>query len=112
MSDTPTAAFSLRIRVRLDNRPGMLGKVAVAVGEAGGNIAGLEGFEAKHAHLDEDIVVNCANEAQQQVIVDAIKALEADGIELLEWEDRTFAMHEGGKIEVLALSPVGDRDDL
>jgi malate dehydrogenase (oxaloacetate-decarboxylating) len=112
MSDTPTAAFSLRLRVRLDNRPGMLGKVAVAVGEAGGNIAGLEGFEAKHAHLDEDIVVNCASEAQQQVIVDAIKALEADGIELLEWEDRTFAMHEGGKIEVLALSPVGDRDDL
>jgi malate dehydrogenase (oxaloacetate-decarboxylating) len=112
MSDTPTAAFSLRIRVRLDNRPGMLGKVAVAVGEAGGNIAGLEGFEAKHAHLDEDIVVNCASEAQQQVIVEAVRALGNEGVELLEWEDRTFAMHEGGKIEVLALSPVGDRDDL
>jgi malate dehydrogenase (oxaloacetate-decarboxylating) len=112
MSDTPTAAFSLRLRVRLDNRPGMLGKVAVAVGEAGGNIAGLEGFEAKHAHLDEDIVVNCAGVPQQEAIVEAIRALGPDGIELLEWEDRTFAMHEGGKIEVLALSPVGDRDDL
>jgi malate dehydrogenase (oxaloacetate-decarboxylating) len=112
MSDTPTAAFSLRLRVRLDNRPGMLGKVAVAVGEAGGNIAGLEGFEAKHAYLDEDIVVNCAGEAQQQAIVAAVKALADDGVELIEWEDRTFAMHEGGKIEVLALSPVGDRDDL
>jgi malate dehydrogenase (oxaloacetate-decarboxylating) len=112
MSDTPTAAYSLRLRVRLDNRPGMLGKVAVAVGAAGGNITGLEGFEAKHAHLDEDIVVNCAGEAQQQAIIEAVRALEPDGIELLEWEDRTFALHAGGKIEVLTLSPVGDRDDL
>jgi malate dehydrogenase (oxaloacetate-decarboxylating) len=112
MSDTPTAAYSLRLRVRLDNRPGMLGKVAVAVGRAGGNIAGLEGFEAKHPHLDEDIVVNCTSEVHQQVILDAVRALGDDGVELLEWEDRTFALHEGGKIEVLALSPVGDRDDL
>ena len=31
---------------------------------------------------------------------------------MLEWEDRTYAMHQGGKIEVLPLFPVGDRDDL
>jgi malate dehydrogenase (oxaloacetate-decarboxylating) len=112
MSDTPTAAFSLRIRLRLENRPGMLGKVAVAVGAAGGNIAGLEGFEAKGSHLDEDVVVNCTSEAHQDEVLDAIRALAAEGIDLISWEDRTFAMHEGGKIEVLALSPVGDRDDL
>ncbi len=112
MSDTPTAAFSIRIRVRLENRPGQLGKLAVAVGDAGGNISGLEGFEAKAAHLDEDVVVNCSSEAHQQVVLDAIRGLASEGIELLQWEDRTFAMHEGGKIEVLALSPVGDRDDL
>lgn len=112
MSDTPTAAFSLRVRVRLENRPGILGKVAVAVGAVGANIVGLEGFEAKHAHLDEDIVINCASEAHQEVVLDAIRSLEPEGIELHRWTDRTFALHEGGKIEVLALSPVGDRDDL
>ena len=31
---------------------------------------------------------------------------------MLAWEDRTFTMHEGGKIEVLPLAKVGDRDDL
>ena len=112
MSETPTAAFSIRIRVRLENRPGMLGRLAVAVGAAGGNISGLEGFEAKLAHLDEDVVVNCTSEVHQQEILEAIRGLASEGIELLDWEDRTFAMHEGGKIEVLALSPVGDRDDL
>src|SRR5690242_9159335 len=107
MSETPTAAYSIRLRVRLENRPGQLGKLAVAIGAAGGNIAGLEGFEAKAAHLDEDVVVNCTSEQHQQEVLDAIRALEGEGIELLSWEDRTFAMHQGGKIEVLALSPVG-----
>jgi malate dehydrogenase (oxaloacetate-decarboxylating) len=110
MADTPTAAFSLRIRARLQNVPGTLGRLAVAIGDAGGNISALEGFEAKQRYLDEDIVVNCTSEAHQQQIIAAINAL--DGIEVMEWNDRTFTMHEGGKIEVLPLCSVGDRDDL
>jgi len=110
MADTPTAAFSIRIRVRLVNRPGALGRLAVAIGEAGGNIAALEGFEAKQSHLDEDIVVDCRSEEHQQQVLSAIEGLE--GIEVLAWDDRTFTMHQGGKIEVLPLAKVGDRDDL
>jgi malate dehydrogenase (oxaloacetate-decarboxylating) len=105
-----TAAYSLKIRVRLDNRPGALGELATAVGAAGANIVGLEGFEAKARHLDEDLVVNCRDEAHQERVLDAIRALEH--IELLSWVDRTFQMHEGGKIEVLPLAPVLDREDL
>ena len=48
----PTAAYSVRLRVRLDNVPGTLGRLAIAVGEVGGNIIALEGFEAKTTHLD------------------------------------------------------------
>ncbi len=110
MSGTPTAAYSIRIRARLANEPGVLGRLAVAIGEVGGNIWALEGFEAKHSALDEDIIVNCSSEAHQQQVLDAVRGL--DGVEILEWDDRTFAMHEGGKIEVLPLFPVGDRDDL
>jgi malate dehydrogenase (oxaloacetate-decarboxylating) len=105
-----TAAYSLTIRVRLDNRPGALGELATAVGAVGGNIAALEGFEAKARHLDEDLVVNCRDEAHQQQVLDAIRGLEH--IELLSWFDRTFQMHEGGKIEVLPLAPVLDNEDL
>jgi malate dehydrogenase (oxaloacetate-decarboxylating) len=110
MSRTPTAAYSLRIRVRLVNQPGTLGRLAIAIGDAGGNIAGLEGFEAKHSHLDEDIIVNCASEEHQETVLQAIRDLE--GVEVLEHHDRTFAMHQGGKIEVLPLMPTADRDDL
>src|SRR3954464_1359334 len=110
MADTPTAAFSLRIRVRMVNKPGDLGRLAVAIGEVGGNIAGLDGFLAKQLFLEEDIIVDCRSESHQAEVLTAIEALE--GIDVLAHEDRTFKMHEGGKIEVLPLAPVGDRDDL
>jgi len=92
------------------NEPGMLGRLAIAIGAAGGNIAGLEGFEVKTEHLDNDVVVNCSSETHQEQVRAAVEA--TDGIEILEWEDRTFKMHEGGKIEVLPLAPVADVDDL
>ena len=110
MAETTTAAFSIRLRVRLDNTPGALGLLASAIGSVGGNIWSLEGFEAKESSLDEDVVVNCSSEAHQQQVLDAVRA--ADGIELIEWEDRTFAMHEGGKVDVVSRIVVNDRDDL
>ncbi len=110
MADTPTPAFSVKVRVRMINSPGMLGRLAVAIGDKGANICGLEGFEVKTAHLDEEIIINCMSEAHQEQVRLAIENIE--GVEILSWQDRTFEMHEGGKIEVLPLAPVGDADDL
>ena len=110
MTDTTTAAFSIRLRVRLDNSPGALGQLASAIGSVGGNIWSLEGFEAKHAALIEDVVVNCSSESHQNLVVDAVRAV--PGVELLEWEDRTFALHEGGKVDVVSRIAVNDREDL
>jgi malate dehydrogenase (oxaloacetate-decarboxylating) len=110
MADTPTAAYSILIRARLSNVPGTLGRLAIAIGEVGGNISALEGFEAKQRYLDEDVVVNCRSVEHQQEVLQALHDL--DGVEVLAWEDRTFKMHDGGKIEMLPLFPVGDRDDL
>ncbi len=107
---TNTAAYSIRLRVRLDNRPGTLGHLATAIGDVGGNITAIGGFDARGTHLDEDVLVNCSSEEHIARITDAVRAV--DGIELIEVADRTFEMHEGGKIEVLARMPIADRDDL
>ena len=106
----PTPAYSVRIRVRMVNKPGSLGRVAVAIGEVGANITGLEGFVVKTSHLEDDLIVYCGSEAHQGQVREAIEALE--GIEILEWHDRTHEMHEGGKIEVVATSALSDYDDL
>src|SRR6478609_6168357 len=97
---SPTAAFSVTIRVRLDNTPGTLGKLAAAIGGVGGNIVALEGFEARDEYLDEDLIVNCISEAHIEVVVASLDGIE--GLEVISVSDRTFAMHAGGKIEVLA----------
>src|SRR5690606_1427581 len=107
---SPTAAYSIRLRVRLDNRPGSLGRLATAIGDAGGNITAIGGFDVRGPVLEEDLVVNCRDEAHIEQVRAAAEGLE--GCEVLEVLDRTFLMHDGGKIEVLARMPVSDRDDL
>ena len=41
MPITPSAQYSLTLRVEIDHRPGMLGKVASAIGGAGRNCDAL-----------------------------------------------------------------------
>jgi hypothetical protein len=94
----------------MQNQPGMLGRLAIAIGEVGANISALQGFEVKTDTLDDDLVVNCVSEAHQEQVRAAVESV--DGVEVLEFEDRTFKMHEGGKIEVLPLAPVRDVEDL
>ena len=107
---TPTAAFSVNLSVQLDNTPGTLGRLAAEIGQVGGNIAAVSGFEAKGPVVLEDVVVHCRAEAHAQKVIDVAKAV--PGVVVLEAYDRTFRMHEGGKIEVLPLAPTRDRDDL
>ncbi len=110
MTAPTSAQYSLNLRVRLDNVPGVLGSLATTIGDAGGNIFAIEGFVAKGPILERDIVVNCRDAAHQADIVTAANGVA--GVTVLDHFDRTFRMHEGGKIEVLPLCPVGDADDL
>ena len=110
MANKTTAAYQIHLHLRLSNAPGVLGAFASTVGEHGGNIAVVEGFEAKGRVVERGICVNCRDEDHQKQIVEAVQAVE--GIEVLDWYDRTFRMHEGGKIETEPLAPVGDADDL
>lgn len=106
----PTAAYSITLAVSLANRPGVLGRFAAAIGDAGGNIAAIPGFEAKGPVVVREIDVY-ASSAEHAADV-AAAAGDVEGVTLLDWWDRTFRLHEGGKIEVGALCPVNDDDDL
>ena len=84
--------------------------MAGAIGAAGGNIAVVEGFEAKGAAIERSVCINARSVEHQRQIIDAVDAVE--GVDVLMWFDRTFRMHEGGKIKTDPLYPVRDRDDL
>ena len=107
---TTSTQYSIALTVSLKNVPGVLGRLTTAIGEAGGNIFAIEGFVAKGPTLERTIVVNCSSVEHQQEIVDVV--VDLTDVDVIDHYDRTFRMHEGGKVEVLPLCPVGDRDDL
>jgi uncharacterized protein with ACT and thioredoxin-like domain len=70
----PTAAFQIQMRVRLRNVPGVLGALASVIGDVGGNIAVVEGFEAKGASLERSICVNARDEDHQKRAVGLVRS--------------------------------------
>ena len=107
---TPVASYSLTVRVRIANQPGMLGKVTSAIGEAGGDIGAVDIVEAGGQTMTRDVTFKCSDEAHGQRIVEGLKGVE--GITVINVSDRTFLMHLGGKIEVNGRIAVKTRDDL
>jgi malate dehydrogenase (oxaloacetate-decarboxylating) len=110
MSATPSAQYSLTIRVEIAHRPGMLGQVATAIGRAGGVIGAVDLVEVAGDRLLRDITVDAADPDQWHAITDALDDL--DGVRVVDTTDRTFLMHVGGKIEQRNKHPLRTRDDL
>ncbi len=104
------AAYSVRIRVEVGNEPGTLGRLATAIGTAGGNITALDIVDASGDRIVEDVSVDARNDTHADEIADAVGAL--DGVSVRSVRDRTFLLHEGGKIEVRSRIPLKDRADL
>ena len=59
MSTLPNAAFSISLDCQLDNVPGTLGRLCGAIGEAGGNIGALDGFDVRGPVLRRTTVRGC-----------------------------------------------------
>src|SRR4029450_12356764 len=70
MSATPSAQYSLTIRVEIAHRPGMLGQVATAIGRAGGVIGAVDLVEVAGDRLLRDITVDAADPDQWHAITD------------------------------------------
>jgi malate dehydrogenase (oxaloacetate-decarboxylating) len=107
---TPNAAYSVSVRLEVEDRPGALGRVATAIGDAGGNIVALDIVDAEGGTLVEDVTVDARDEVHAAAIGEAVGALE--GVRLVSVLDRTFLLHAGGKIEVRSKIPLRDRSDL
>src|SRR3954449_3962438 len=110
VSEHTSAQYSLTIRVRTRHRPGYLGRVTTAIGEAGGTIGSIDLIAADAEHTLRDLTVDTTGLEHGERIVAAIGAV--DGAEVVDATDRTFRLHLGGKIEQVNRVPVKTRDDL
>ena len=107
---TPSASYSLTLRVRLSSRAGSLGEVTMAIGRAGGDIGAIDIVTVGNDHIIRDITVSSVSSKHGEQIVETVK--DVDGVELIQVSDPTFLMHLGGKIEVVPKMPLKTRADL
>ena len=107
---SPSAQFSLILRVEIERLPGMLGRVASVIGEAGGQVGAVDIVEQRDSSTVREITVDANDEAHAEAIGSAVDAI--DGARVLERTDRTFELHRGGKIFTGLKSPIRTRDDL
>jgi malate dehydrogenase (oxaloacetate-decarboxylating) len=110
MAVLPSASYSLTVRLMITNRPGMLGRVASAIGDAGGDIGAVDLVESGRDRILRDITVKARDSEHGQAIVNRLKQLA--GVRVVNISDRTFLLHLGGKIEIHNKVPVRTRDDL
>lgn len=107
---TPNSAYSVKITLELPDRPGMLATALEAIAKVGGNIGKIDLVEETAETSIRELVVDAASTSHADEIVAAVKEL-AD-IKLLSYSDRTFDLHQGGKISVESRIPVRNREDL
>src|SRR6184192_3843317 len=107
---TPSASYSFTIRLQIANRPGMLGRVASAIGDAGGDIGAVDLVETTRERTLRDMTVKARDSIHAQQIVSRLRHVA--GVRIGHVSDRTFLMHLGGKIEVSNKVPIRTRDDL
>lgn len=110
MEVTPSASYSVTVRVEIQNHAGMLGRLTSEIGRLGGDIGAIDIVSVNQGLMVRDLTINCRDEAHANSLVEGIAALE--GITLVHHSDRTFLLHLGGKIEVVSRAPIRTRDDL
>jgi malate dehydrogenase (oxaloacetate-decarboxylating) len=106
----PSASFSATLRVRLENRPGTFGRLADAIGDAGGLLGAIDLVRVETGKKVRDVTVLAGDADHMGRIAEAVR--QVPGIEVVNVSDRTFLMHLGGKIEIALKSPLRTRDDL
>jgi malate dehydrogenase (oxaloacetate-decarboxylating) len=107
---SPSASYSLTIRVVVPSAPGSFAQVAAAIGSAGGDLGAIDLVRAGREGTVRDVTVNAGDSEHGKRVVDAVRAV--PGVDVQSVSDRTFLLHLGGKIEVTPKSPIRTRDDL
>ncbi len=107
---TPSPSYSITMRLEIENKPGMFGRVATAVGAVGGDLGAVDIVSVGRDVLVRDLTVNARDRQHEKLIVDTVKNIE--GIKVRSVSDKVFLMHLGGKIRIENKIPVNTREAL
>jgi malate dehydrogenase (oxaloacetate-decarboxylating) len=106
----PVATYSIIVRAQYPNKPGMLGMIASAIGEAGGDIGAVDLVRTNHTKIVRDISIGVGDADHGAEVLDTIRKLK--GVTVRSVSDPVFQVHAGGKIEIHNKTAVTGRGDL
>ncbi|GAB5046530.1 malic enzyme-like NAD(P)-binding protein [Thermodesulfovibrio sp. TK110] len=110
MGYVPSPSYSITVRVEIENKIGMFAKIASAISGAGGDLGSIDIVKVEKGKIIRDITVNARDEEHEKKIIKALKHIE--GVKILRVMDKTFLVHEGGKIGTYNKINVKGREDL
>jgi len=110
MIKAPSPSYSIIVRLEIFSKPGMLGKVTSAIGKAGGDIGAVDIVGFKKNITIRDIIISVADIPVGQKVVEQVRQIK--GVNVVSVTDRTFMVHQGGKIEIKNKIPLNTREDL
>jgi malate dehydrogenase (oxaloacetate-decarboxylating) len=111
MIRVPMADRLLRtLRVRNEHRPGVLGRLATAIGAAGANLGDIRTVWVGPDHIARDLDVLIEDLEMLQRVLEAVRR--TPDVELLDVIDDVHELHIDGKLEIRATHPVQSIHDL
>ncbi len=85
-------------RCRLQQAPGALGKLLVAIGEKGGLLGEIRTIHLGSTFTERDLTIFADDLAHIDTLIEAVRT--TPEAELLEVRDEVLEMHQGGKIAI------------
>src|SRR5215218_5570073 len=95
-----SASYSLTIRLTADGDPSSIGRIATAVGSAGGVVTAIDVVESRSDGLTVDVTCSAADAAHSEEMVEALRGV--PGVKVRKVSDRTFLLHLGINLEEIA----------
>jgi malate dehydrogenase (oxaloacetate-decarboxylating) len=98
------------LRVRNEHRPGVLGRLATAIGAAGANLGDIRTVWVGPDHIARDLDVLIEDLDVLEHVLEAVRR--TPDVELLDVIDDVHELHIDGKLEIRATHPVQSIHDL
>ena len=105
-----SASYSITARLQADPDPAVVGRIATAIGNAGGVVTAIDVADSRNNRITVDVTCSAVNGEHADEIVVALNGV--GGVSVHKVSDRTFLLHLGGKIETHSKVPLRTRDDL
>ncbi len=106
----PSASFSLKIEIEIPNRPGALASIMSTIANHGGSLGDIVLLQRNLKYTQRELTIDASSTEQGDKIIEAIKNLPK--VKVISFSDRTFAIHQGGKIRVESKLPLKSQSDL